>query len=240
MGVNVLARKIQQLSELGIPGPATKVYERLASKLLAKLHELAIKRLGLGKGLHYVLDAGCGPGHLLSKLLTSRDKPTYAVGLDISPAMVELAKRRLLSSEGTGVSDIVAGDATCLPFRDDSFHAIISTGVLHHISEPSKFFRELQRVLKEGSSAHVFEFSPDTPWSEIRETSKMMGVNLLLLKVISSMHGIPRREYVNGYIRQALTGLDCEIHFINLVTEVEIIKRGHRGIEKPPKLICGI
>ena len=230
MGVNVLARKIQQSSELGIPGPATKVYEKLASKLLAKLHELAIKRLGSGKGLHYVLDAGCGPGHLLSKLLTSRDESTYAGGLDVSPAMVELAKRRLLGSEGTGVSDVVAGDATCLPFRDDSFHAIVSTGVLHHISEPSKFFRELQRVLKEGSSARVFEFSPDTPWSEIKEASKMMGVNPLLLKVISSMHGIPRREYIDGYIRQALTGLDCEVHFINLVTEVEIIKHGHRGV----------
>ncbi len=53
-----------------------------------------------------------------------------------------------------------------------------------------------------------------------------MGVNPLLLKVVSSMHGVPRKEYVDGYVRQALTGIDCEVHFINLVTEVEIIKRG--------------
>jgi len=226
MCVNVLARKLQQLSELGIPGPASKIYEKLASRLMVRLHELAIKHLGLGKGLYYVLDAGCGPGHLLSRLLTSRSEPTYAVGLDVSPEMVELARRRLLSSEGIGISDVVAGDATCLPFRGNAFHTIVSTGVLHHISEPGKFFRELWRVLREGSSAHVFEFSPDTPWSEIKEASKVLGVSPLFLKVISSMHGIPRKEYVRGYIKQALAGIDCEVRFINLVTEVEVIKRG--------------
>jgi len=197
--------------------------------LLVKLHELAIRRLGLRRGLYYVLDAGCGPAHLLSKLLISQKRnggSTYAVGLDISPAMVELARKRLLNSENAGVSDVVAGDATCLPFRDNAFHAVVSTGVLHHVSEPSKFFMELRRVLKGGSSAHVFEFSPDTPWLDVKEASRIMGVNPLLLKVVSSMHGIPRKEYVNGYLRQALIGIDCEVHFINLVTEVEIIKRG--------------
>jgi len=227
VGINVLARKIQQLSELGIPGPAAKIYEKIASRLIIKLHELAVKRLSLKEGLNYVLDTGCGAGHLLSKLLASRGALIYAVGLDVSPEMVRLARRRLLNSERGGVSDVVAGDATCLPFRNNSFHVIVSTGVLHHINEPGKFFSEIWRVLREGSSAHVFEFSPDTPWSEIKEASKMLGASPLLLKAISSMHGIPRKEYINGYVKKALTGVNCEIHFINLVTEVKVIKHGH-------------
>ncbi len=231
MVVNTLARKLQQLSELGIPGLATKFYDKVASKRLAKLHELAIKRMRLGHGLRYVLDAGCGPGYLLAKLLSSRSEPTYAVGLDISPEMVELARKRLLDSEETGISDVVAGDATCLPLREGSFHAAVSTGVLHHISEPEKFFREIHRVLKEGSSAHVLGFSPDVPWSEVRESSRIMGVNTLLLKIVSSLHGIPRREYVSGYVKKALMNIDHEIRFINVVTDVEIIRRSHRNIE---------
>ena len=233
MGVNLLARKLQQLSELGIPGPATKIYERIASKLMVKLHELAIEQLGLQRELCYVLDVGCGPGFLLSKLLALRNGLIYAVGLDVSPEMVELARKRLLSSERAGVSDVVAGDATCLPFRSDSFHAIVSTGVLHHINEPRKFFKEMRRVLREGSSAHILEFSPDTPWSEVKEASKILGVSPLLLKVVSSMHGIPRKEYIKGHIKQALTGINCEIRFIKLVTEVKLIKSSQIYEELP-------
>ncbi len=224
MPINKLARKVQQAGKLGIPGPAAKIYEKIAGKkLMNTLHSMVVERLNLGKGVNYVLDVGCGPGHLLAKLLGLK-KPVYVIGLDVSPEMVVLARKRLLEYEGPGISDVVAGDAMRLPFRDDAFHHVVSTGVLHHIPSPRDFFLEILRVLLRGSKACVYEFSPDTPWHEIKEFSGTAGVNPLLIKIVSSLHGIPRREYVEGYIKRALEGISYKINFLGPATEVEIDK----------------
>ena len=225
MVINIFARKLQQASELGIPRVAAGIYEKIAgNKLLSKLHETVVARIKLGASIQYILDVGCGPGHLLSKLLKRYKKPVYAIGMDISPAMVKLARKRLLDDEGPGVSDVVAGDAMRLPFRSSSFNYAVSTGVLHHIPSPEKFFEEIHRVIRRGSLGLVYEFSPDTPWSEVKEASKNIGVNPLLIKIASSMHGIPRREYLKGYISKALKGINHEVNFINIATEVKIKK----------------
>ena len=225
MAINTLARKIQQAGKLGIPGLTARIYEKIAGyKLMSRLHSLVIERLNLGEGVNYVLDVGCGPGHLLSKLLGLKKKSLYAIGLDVSPEMVVLARKRLLNSEGPGVSDVVAGDAIRLPFRDDAFHHVVSTGVLHHIPSPRDFFLEILRVLRRGAFGRVYEFSPDTPWREIKEFSRKAGVSPLLIRIVSSLHGIPRREYVEGYIKKALEEVNYKVNFIWVATEVELRK----------------
>lgn len=88
-----------------------------------------------------ILEVGCGPGALAESL--SRWYPCAKIyGIDRDSNFIEYAKKiapQIIFSEG---------DATYLPYKNDSFDATISNTVAEHI-EPSKFYGEQYRVLKE-------------------------------------------------------------------------------------------
>lgn len=90
-----------------------------------------------------VLDAGCGSGPLTAELLARGAEVT---GLDGSPAMIELARRRL----GDGVPLHVGDLAAPLPFADDAFDLVTASLVLHYLEDWSAPLAELRRVLAPG------------------------------------------------------------------------------------------
>lgn len=87
-----------------------------------------------------ILEIGCGPGALSQSL--NRWYPNASItGIDRDIQFIEFAKQN-----SPNLSFLV-GDATNLPFEDESFDVVISYTVQEHI-EPSKFFGEQFRVLK--------------------------------------------------------------------------------------------
>ncbi|MBR6522849.1 MAG: class I SAM-dependent methyltransferase [Oscillospiraceae bacterium] len=87
-----------------------------------------------------ILEIGCGPGALAMAL--SRWYPNAEItAIDRDSEFIRFAKM-----QGTSVN-FMEGDATELPFEDNSFDVTISNTVSEHI-EPSKFFGEQLRVLK--------------------------------------------------------------------------------------------
>jgi ubiquinone/menaquinone biosynthesis C-methylase UbiE len=70
-----------------------------------------------------VLDLAHGPGHLS---MTLEERGFSPVGLDLSPYMGRLARRRLLKEDGLAVP-LVRARAQALPFRDGCFDSIVST-----------------------------------------------------------------------------------------------------------------
>lgn len=94
------------------------------------------------KGEMRILEIGCGTGALCRAL--KRWYPSAeVVGLDRDDAFIDYARRR-----GTGET-YLCGDAAALPFADGSFDVTISNTVSEHV-EPSAFFGEQMRVLREG------------------------------------------------------------------------------------------
>lgn len=94
------------------------------------------------KGDWKILEIGCGPGALAGAL--HRWYPNAKVtGIDRDSEFVRFAKGH---EEGPF---FVEGDATALPFADQSFDVVISNTVSEHV-EPSGFYGEQLRVLKEG------------------------------------------------------------------------------------------
>jgi len=88
-----------------------------------------------------ILEIGCGPGALAESL--SRWYPLAQIyGLDRDSNFIEFAKK---NAPQVHFSE---GDATELPYENDSFDVTISNTVAEHI-EPSKFYGEQYRVLKE-------------------------------------------------------------------------------------------
>lgn len=92
-------------------------------------------------GKQKILEIGCGPG-ALSQALHRWYPKAEIIGIDRDSSFIDFASRQ--APEITFKED----DATSLSFQDNTFDATISYTVQEHI-EPSKFFGEQYRVLKD-------------------------------------------------------------------------------------------
>jgi SAM-dependent methyltransferase len=111
--------------------PHNAYYERPAT--LSLVPEVRGKR---------VLDAACGPG-VYAEWLLSRGAEVVAV--DVSPKMVELARRRL----GPKVDVRHANLTRPLTFLDsESFDIVLSPLTMNYIKDWESVFREFHRVLR--------------------------------------------------------------------------------------------
>lgn len=95
-----------------------------------------------------VLDAGCGEGITLEKLI--HIYPGWNIeGLDIDPANVSICKRIGLP--------IRHGSLYEMPYENERFNSCLFMEVIEHLDHPDKAIRELARVTKKnGSLAVVF------------------------------------------------------------------------------------
>jgi ubiquinone/menaquinone biosynthesis C-methylase UbiE len=124
-------------------GKNAEVYSKqsyeYAQKCRTKFIRKNIKNIG---GL--ILDVGVGSGKLTSKYSNSKDD--NIIGLDISLNMLKEAKKNL------NVIPLVKADGEFLPFRDNSFDAIICSELLYYLEKPEMFIQESKRVLKKNGT----------------------------------------------------------------------------------------
>ena len=92
-----------------------------------------------------VLDVGCGDGR---HILEAARRGCFAVGLDYDASALRDARRRI----GAHRVDLIAGDATRLPFRDGAFDAVICTETLEHLPDDAGAIGEIARVLRAGGT----------------------------------------------------------------------------------------
>lgn len=104
-----------------------------------------------------VLEIGCGNGNG-SKNIFKRFSPKKIVATDLDQKMVDLAKSRNTNSAIT----FELGDATKLKYKSNSFDAIFSFGVIHHIPNWEGALVELKRVLKPGGELLIEDLSIET------------------------------------------------------------------------------
>src|SRR5436853_1315348 len=97
------------------------------------------------------LDAACGPG-LVARGLAARVGEVH--GVDMTPAMVEVARREA-AAEGIGNVVFSVGDATALELADASFDGAVTRFSLHHIPLPGRVVAELARVVRPGGAVVV-------------------------------------------------------------------------------------
>ena len=102
-----------------------------------------------------VLDLGTGTGKA-ARVVAKRFSQAEVVGVDLSPAMIEEA-RRLLPTEVSGRVRFEVADASRLPFEDGAFDLVVLLNMI-------PFFEELARVTAPGGRV-VFasSFGPETP-----------------------------------------------------------------------------
>lgn len=138
----------------------TDIARELGTREYARAREIRdrfVPYLPMGE---LILEAGCGLGVELLGLYEGGYK---VIGLDY----VESAVRRLRGWKQE--LPLLAGDIHALPFRDGSFAAYLSFGVLEHFSsgvEPG--LREAHRVLRDGGILVVTVPAPNVIWRVTR------------------------------------------------------------------------
>ena len=130
------------------------VYDRRwASYVEASVRE-TLRRVDLRDG-EAILDVGCGTGVLLAAI-AGRAPGARLVGVDLSPAMLAVARRKLVDRVV-----LVAADATRLPLPDRRFDLVLSTSALHYWPDPAAGLAEIARVLKPGGRVAITDWCDD-------------------------------------------------------------------------------
>jgi SAM-dependent methyltransferase len=95
-----------------------------------------------------VLDVGCGNGHHL-RALSQRIR--RGIGVDLSPAMIEIARQRQLDSTEHAELTFFCDDAERLDTQAaDSFDLALCVGALEHMLNKAAAVARVRRVLKTG------------------------------------------------------------------------------------------
>ncbi len=141
-------------------GPLRRQFDRLAAGWEGRLGPEALLPLNaalerLPSPPRRVLDLGTGTGKA-ARVVASRFPEAEVVGVDLSPAMIEEA-RKVLPTELSGRVRFEVADASRLPFEDGAFDLVVLLNMI-------PFFEELARVTAPGGRiAAASSFGSQTP-----------------------------------------------------------------------------
>ena len=138
----------------------SRFYDCFAGAFERKYAETALSRLAVQTG-EIVLEVGFGTGHCLQRIAQLVGNNGRAYGIDISPGMLKVTKKRL---EKAGLRDRVklcCGDAMNLPYNDSAFDAAFLSFTLELFATPEipGVFGEVRRVLKSNGRLGIISLS---------------------------------------------------------------------------------
>ena len=135
-------------------------------KLMAK--QLVEKIPANGK----VLEIAPGPGYFCIEL--ARLGNYQITGLDISKSFVEIARKN--AAEAGLKIDFQEGNASAMPFEDNSFDFTFCQAAFKNFSEPVKAIADMYRVLRPGGISVIADLRRDASPEEIDREVRGMGL----------------------------------------------------------------
>jgi ubiquinone/menaquinone biosynthesis C-methylase UbiE len=103
-----------------------------------------------------VLDIACGTGNFTRDFARTVGPSGLVVGIDVSETMLARAVRDTRAAELDGRTAYVRGDATQLPFQDESFDAVCCFAALHLFDDPLGALDRMMAVLTPGGRIALF------------------------------------------------------------------------------------
>ncbi len=156
---------------------------RIVEEIYSGVAEEVLSKISSGR----ILDVGTGPGFLPVKI--AREAPELEIsGIDISGAMVKLARK---NSERAGFCEQVKffkGSAESMPFEKEYFDFCLSTFSFHHWSNPVACLREIFRVLKRGGEAWIYDIRKDVSKEASNNFKKRYGLFFYILLNLVKIH----------------------------------------------------
>ena len=134
-----------------------------------------------------VLEVSCGRGGGASYLVRTLGPASYT-GLDLNPNGIEFCKKR---HDLPGL-DFVQGNAEDLPFRDQSFDAVLNVEASHLYLQFPRFLAEVARVLRPGGDFLYTDVRPRARFAEWDAALAEAPMRMISQRVINAevMRGI--------------------------------------------------
>lgn len=173
--LSIPRRILKRIHPEGIPWPGSLFYNRVSrTGIFQKHYDRLAREIAEACPSGRVLDVGTGPAWLLRSIC--RVRPELALfGADISPAMVERARKNLAEDGLSEKIEVVTAGAGDLPFEDGFFDLVVSTGSVHHWKEPEAGLDEIHRVLAPGGRALICDIVSDTPREVMARAAREFG-----------------------------------------------------------------
>ena len=119
-----------------------------------------------------VLETGCGTGSIWLGHDDIMSRCSRLILSDLSPAMLETAKRKL--GERANI-EYRQADIQDLPFSDGAFDAVIANSMLYHVPDIEKGLGEVRRVLKEGGAFYCATYGEHNFTDSLAEWFELAG-----------------------------------------------------------------
>lgn len=165
---NMMKNK-RKSKDVGIYGMTAKWYDRNSRKSrLSEIQSYANEvALHACKGAS-ILEVAPGPGYLSIELAK---KGFNLTGVEISSDFVKIAKNN--AKEANVFVNFKEGNASNIPFEENSFDFIVCTAAFKNFKEPDKALYEMHRVLKQGGISLIIDMNYDsTPEDLDNEVNK--------------------------------------------------------------------
>ena len=118
--------------------------------------EAEIADLMAEEGMELLVDLGTGTGRMLEVF---GERATRAIGFDVSPNMLALARTNLDEARRSNCQ-VRQGDCNNVPLEDASANVVILHQVLHFLDDPQRAISEASRILVPGGQVLVADFGP--------------------------------------------------------------------------------
>jgi ubiquinone/menaquinone biosynthesis C-methylase UbiE len=164
-----------------------------------------------------ILEVAPGPGFLSIEFAKAGYKVT---ALEISKTFIEIAQQN--AKEANVRVDFRHGNASDMPFAENTFDFIICVAAFKNFSEPVEAIREMHRVLKPGGKACIMDLRRDVPIERVDRHIKnelhLSGINAFLTKLVFQTTLLK-----NAYTKSELEKMVSQTDFTKLKIEEDAL-----------------
>jgi ubiquinone/menaquinone biosynthesis C-methylase UbiE len=189
---------------LGMEGAIARWYASLTKKSLEDFRALARRIAERISPQSSVLEVAPGPGYFAIELAKLGN---YQIrGLDISETFVGIARANAAKA-GVRV-DFRQGNASNMPFANESFNFLLCRAAFKNFSEPQRALEEMHRVLRPGGQALIIDLRGDASQKSINKAVSDMHlgtVNEILTK-LAFRFMLLKRAYTKNEFERMISG----------------------------------
>ena len=199
------AATIKGYRGMGMEGAVARWYDRSTRKDMERFRALAARlRTVLPQGGD-MLEVAPGPGYLAIEM--AKGGAYRVTGLDVSRTMVELGQGN--AAEAGVQVDFRQGNASAMPFADESFDLLACSAAFKNFSQPHRALAEMYRVLRPGGTALVLDLRKDVPMSEIRRYFRAIGLSTInrWMTLAAFRFMLLKRAYTRGQLERMLADI---------------------------------
>jgi demethylmenaquinone methyltransferase/2-methoxy-6-polyprenyl-1,4-benzoquinol methylase len=177
----------------------------------AIIHGLALARVLPGER---ILDVAAGPGKVMALLAKQAGEPGCTVGVDLSPRMLHVARRR------SPKAALIQADARLLPFGEGVFDLVWSSYFLDLLptAELTPLLREFRRVLRPGGRLLLVSLSQKSETPTLWERVYRITPSRLVPYLFGGCRPIQSAPFA-----QAAGFVEVERHVVSQVFDSEIV-----------------